>query len=110
MLALALALAPAAAAAAAPPAHFVFLLSDDTCGPRPPAEGVSSPRYADTQTPPNEREVLFSRGVDRLFIAAHASNVALIPVPGIEGSAAAAQEFCQFIHQAEAHGISIELL
>ena len=33
MLALALALAPAAAAAAAPPAHFVFLLSDDTCGP-----------------------------------------------------------------------------
>ena len=44
MLALALALAPAAAAAAAPPAHFVFLLSDDTCGPLP------SPRCADTQT------------------------------------------------------------
>ena len=51
-----------------------------------------------------------SRALDRLFIAAHASNTALIPVPGIEGSAAAAQEFCHFIQQAEAHGISIELL
>jgi hypothetical protein len=89
-----------------------------------------------------------SRAVKRLFIAAHASNIALIPVPraktaktvplgplsnakrplyqdklganigevekqgvcaGIEGSADDAARFCDFVHEAAAHGIEIEL-
>ena len=51
-----------------------------------------------------------SRGVGAAYIAPHAGNTALISIPGVEGSAADDAKFCDFIHEAEAVGIDVQLL
>ena len=51
-----------------------------------------------------------SRGIGAAYIAPHAGNTALISIPGVEGSAADDAKFCDFIHEAEAAGIDVQLL
>ena len=46
----------------------------------------------------------------RRHIAPHAGNTALISIPGAEGSALDDAKFCDFIHEAEAVGIDVQLL
>ena len=51
-----------------------------------------------------------TRRIGAVFIAPHAGNRALISIPGKEGSAADDVKFCDFIHQAGAKGIDVQLL
>jgi hypothetical protein len=50
-----------------------------------------------------------SRGVGAVYVAPHATASPLISISGVSGSAAHDRVFCEFIHQAEARGISVDL-
>ena len=39
----------------------------------------------------------------------HVGPISLIAVPGVEGDAAQAKRFCDFVHEADAHGVDLQL-
>lgn len=50
------------------------------------------------------------RQIGVVYLAPHAGNPVLISIPGVEGSPADDVKFCDFIHDADAKGIHVQLL
>lgn len=50
-----------------------------------------------------------TRRIHTAYVCPHCSNIDLIPIPGIEGSAAVAKMFCDFILLADAQGLDLML-
>lgn len=51
-----------------------------------------------------------SRGVTEIYIAPHAGDLALISIPGVEGSKKDDATFCAFIDELDQHGIDVSLI
>ena len=51
-----------------------------------------------------------SRGVTDIYIAPHAGDLALISIPGVEGSKKDDATFCAFIDELDQHGIDVSLI